>query len=143
MTPLHWAVEYVQYEIIDYILTNHLDQIDFNSVDKFNRTVYELALITRNNKIIQLIEDKNRFNTNNLLFNKTQFNIKSFAKPIKGLPQPINKKIVDEQLSPNSKQMNETLNWLENQIYTEKTSIDLLEEIKNGRELVLTGLFSS
>ena len=55
MTPLHWAVEFSRYEIIDYILNHHLDEIDLELVDKFNRTVHEIALIKRNHRVISLI----------------------------------------------------------------------------------------
>ena len=181
MTPLHWAVEYAHYDIVDYILKEHLDDIDFASVDKFNRTVHELALITRNQRIINLIEEKIKIKRSNSassstnFFNKTQFNIKSFAKSFPKAQSPQNTKrafsnfeetIEDDDdifklspagslsSSPNSQQMNETLNWLENQVYTQTntnlnkseqntlnnlSSIDLLDHIKNGRELVLTG----
>jgi hypothetical protein len=171
MTPLHWAVEYSRYEIIDYILNHHLDEIDLEFVDKFNRTVHEIALIKRNHRIISLIEEKIKIKKSSSasnFFNKTQFNIKSFAKSNSKVNQ---QKVFSIQVeeeeeenlfklsppsaslssSPNSLQMNETLNWLENQIYAHTntnlnkstlnniSSIDLLDEIKNGRELVLTG----
>jgi hypothetical protein len=189
MTPLHFAVEYAHYETISYILNNHLNQIDFSSVDKFNRTVHELALIRRNNKIINLIEEKIKYKkkldqangVDESFFDKTQFKLKSFAKPLKTTtPQPVlsqtsnnddvviieatkpfnipRKPSIDEfkntvstspsafSSSPNTRQMNDTLNWLETQIFTENNSlinktahhVDLLDEIKNGRELVLT-----
>jgi hypothetical protein len=157
MTPLHWAVEFSRYEIIDYILNHHLDEIDLELVDKFNRTVHEIALIKRNHRVISLIEEKI----------KIQFNIKSFAKSNSKVNQQrvFNIQVEEEEenlfklsppsaslsSSPNSQQMNETLSWLENQIYAQTntslnkstlnniSSIDLLDEIKNGRELVLTG----
>jgi hypothetical protein len=170
MTPLHWAVEFSRYEIIDYILNHHLDEIDLELVDKFNRTVHEIALIKRNHRVISLIEEKIKIKKSSSasnFFNKTQFNIKSFAKSNSKVNQQrvFNIQVEEEEenlfklsppsaslsSSPNSQQMNETLSWLENQIYAQTntslnkstlnniSSIDLLDEIKNGRELVLTG----
>ena len=170
MTPLHRAVEYGHYETVNYILKHHLDEIDLEFVDKLNRTVHELALIKRNHRIINLIEEKiKKSSSASNFFNKTQFNIKSFAKsyPKANQQEQQSKRVInihEEEYnasnfdgplssSPNSQQMNETLNWLENQIYaqtntnlntstlTNVSSIDLLDEIKNGRELVLTGIF--
>lgn len=193
MTPLHWAVEYEHVDIVDYLLNNYLNEIDFDSTDKFNRTIYDLALINNNKKLCCMIADKikskttnNHNNTSspsnvNNFFNKTQFNIKSFAKPLKSNynstaynsvinseatrdttrniielendndDEPV--KSINLSVSPNTLEMDKTLNWLETQIFTQNnihlndinfnfnslSSVDLIDEIDSGRELVLTG----